>query len=96
MSVPQKIVLNSSRVDGMFDEMPEQGDTIVWDGSECLITRINVVNKRKMCLKVEPKRGVRRYEDRSDFSLEWEKLPQRFLESENDSNFTQESLKKTE
>jgi len=88
----EKIIMDSQLADEMFDKMPEVGDTINWNETECLITRINVVNQRKLCLKVEPKREVKRFQDFADSSFDrWEKLPERFLEdSDNGNQFTRE------
>lgn len=82
------VEFNSETADEEFDEMPEVGDEIKTFKGESIITAIGVVNESKLLLKAKPKKGVRRFDDYTDHSVEWDELPDKFLEEESkDSDF---------
>jgi hypothetical protein len=73
--------------DEKFDELPEVGDEMEYRDETHIIHRVEVVNDSAIHIKTEPKRDVRYIEDVHHDSLEWEDLPERFLEDEQDVNF---------
>lgn len=88
----QTIVLDSGGVEEVFDEVPSTGDKIELNGNRYFIERVDIINNSKMKLLVVPDRSVKRYEDFADPSIDWSELPDKFLESDEDSDvdFTEE------
>lgn len=86
-------VLNfdSEMADMFFDEMPEVGEEVEFQECEYIITGIEIINKKEMNLKVETKREVKRFEDPKASSINWEKLPERFLGGKDNNKFIEEN-----
>lgn len=89
----RNVEFNADAADNRFDEMPEVGDTMeLWD-EQYLIVRVAVCNESSLHLKIERVKEVKRYEDPCDESAIWERLPERFLEDDNQSFIDQGGYK---
>lgn len=75
-----KMEFNHEQADESFDELPESGDSIDYNGEEHIIKNVNVVNGKKIVLVTFRKRDVKRYDQYDDYSVNWKTLPERFLE----------------
>lgn len=85
---------DSQSADEMFDELPQAGDEMEYNDKLHLILRVEVVNDSALHLKTQPKKEIRYIEDEFHESVKWEKLPERFLDSEENVTFLEEdSLK---
>jgi hypothetical protein len=75
------------QADEIFDEVPEPGDEINYNGEECIIQAIDIINDSCLCLKIIRKREKKRVDDPFHDSATWEVLPERFLDTGPEENF---------
>lgn len=78
---------DAEAADEAFDELPDIGDTIMANGQEATVVTVDVVNDSLLSLDVVKKRDVRYFDDYHHPSVDWEELPERFLNSGPDEQF---------
>jgi len=70
-----------------FEETPEPGDKIKYNGKDRIVVGVDIINKSCLRLKIVGKREIKHIDDPMHGSVEWEKLPERFLDTGPEENF---------
>lgn len=76
-----------------YGGIPEPGDIIKGPGGkERMITRVGVVNKSLVEMKVIPNKGIQHYDDPCDSSVSWEEIDEKYLNNSGSTNFLDSGL----
>lgn len=82
----QIIEFTPQQAKNLFDELPEPGDELTWNGKVNIIAKVHVVNNSKVILKAMQKRDQEMVTDPFDKSKNWEDLPDDFLDTSDSGN----------
>lgn len=86
---------DAEAADEAFEELPEVGEEIEHRGDTHIILCVEIINSSALHIKTQKKYDVSYIDDDFHDSKDWDELPERFLNTEPDTNFLENNSLKT-